>query len=42
MEQAIVSAVTHSEDEVVFTLSGIPDRPGSASAASSTRSRPST
>ena len=31
MEEAIVSAVTHSADEVVFTLSGIPDRPGSAS-----------
>ena len=31
MEEAIVSAVTHSVDEVVFTLSGIPDRPGSAS-----------
>jgi len=32
MEQAIVSAVTHAEDEVVFDLSGIPDRPGSAAA----------
>jgi aspartate kinase len=32
MEQPIVSAVTHSEDEVVFTLSGIPDEPGSAAA----------
>ena len=31
MEQAIISAVTHSADEVVFTLTGIPDRPGSAS-----------
>jgi aspartate kinase len=30
MEQPIVSAVTHSENEVVFTLSGIPDEPGSA------------
>ena len=30
MEQPIVSAVTHSADEVVFTLSGIPDEPGSA------------
>jgi aspartate kinase len=30
MEQPIVSAVTHSEDEVVFTVSGIPDEPGSA------------
>jgi aspartate kinase len=32
MEQPIVSAVTHAEDEVVFDLSGIPDRPGSAAA----------
>ena len=32
MEQPIVSAVTHSEDEVIFTLSGIPDEPGSAAA----------
>ncbi|MEP7223358.1 MAG: aspartate kinase [Actinomycetota bacterium] len=32
MEQAIVTAVTHSEDEVVFALSEIPDRPGSAAA----------
>jgi aspartate kinase len=32
MEQPIVSAVTHSEDEVVFTLTGIPDEPGSAAA----------
>ena len=30
MEQPIVSAVTHSESEVVFTLTGIPDRPGVA------------
>ncbi len=30
MEQPIVSAVTHSETEVVFTLSDIPDRPGIA------------
>jgi len=30
MEQPIVSAVTHSENEVVFTVSGIPDVPGSA------------
>ncbi len=30
MEQPIVSAVTHSEHEVVFTLTGIPDRPGVA------------
>jgi aspartate kinase len=30
MEQPIVSAVTHNESEVVFTLSGIPDRPGAA------------
>ena len=30
MEQPIVSAVTHSETEVVFTLSYIPDRPGIA------------
>jgi aspartate kinase len=32
MEQPIVSAVTHSENEVVFTLTGIPDEPGSAAA----------
>ena len=32
MEQAIVSAVTHSDDEVVFDLSGVPDCPGSAAA----------
>jgi aspartate kinase len=32
MEEAIITGVTHSSDEVVFTLSGIPDRPGSASA----------
>ena len=30
MEQPIVTAVTHNESEVVFTLSGIPDRPGAA------------
>jgi len=30
MEQPIVSAVTHSEHDVVFTLTGIPDRPGVA------------
>jgi len=32
LEQPIVSAVTHSEDEVVFSLRDIPDRPGSAAA----------
>jgi aspartate kinase len=32
MEQSIVSAVTHSEDEVVFALRGVPDVPGSAAA----------
>jgi aspartate kinase len=32
MEQPIVSAVTHSQDEVVFALRGVPDRPGSAAA----------
>jgi aspartate kinase len=32
MEEAIVSAVTQSEDEVVFALSGVPDKPGSAAA----------
>ena len=32
LEQAIVSAVTHSEDEVLFDLRGVPDRPGSAAA----------
>jgi aspartate kinase len=30
MEEPIVSAVTHSEHDVVFTLSEIPDRPGVA------------
>jgi aspartate kinase len=30
MEQPIVSAVTYSETDVVFTLTGIPDRPGVA------------
>src|SRR4029078_8361560 len=30
MEQAIISAVTHSETDVVFTMNGIPDRPGVA------------
>ena len=30
MEQPIVTAVTHSETDVVFTLTGIPDRPGVA------------
>jgi aspartate kinase len=29
-EQPIVSAVTHSEDEVIFDLGGLPDRPGVA------------
>ena len=32
LEQPIVSAVTHSEDEVLFDLRGVPDRPGSAAA----------
>jgi aspartate kinase len=32
LEQPIVSAVTHAEDEVLFVLRGIPDRPGSAAA----------
>ena len=32
MEQPIVSAVTHSQDEVVFALRDVPDRPGSAAA----------
>jgi aspartate kinase len=32
LEQPIVSAVTHAEDEVVFSLRGVPDRPGSAAA----------
>jgi aspartate kinase len=30
LEQPIVSAVTHSANEVVFDLSGLPDRPGVA------------
>ena len=30
MEEAIISGVTHNEKEVVFTLTGIPDRPGAA------------
>ena len=32
MEAPIVSAVTHSEDEVLFTLRGVPDLPGTAAA----------
>ena len=32
MEQPIVTAVTHSESDVVFTLTGLPDRPGVAAA----------
>jgi aspartate kinase len=32
LEQSVVSAVTHSEDEVVFDLAGLPDRPGTAAA----------
>ena len=32
MEQAIVSAVTHSEDEIVFVLRDVPDRAGTAAA----------
>jgi aspartate kinase len=32
MEEPIVSAVTHSEDEVLFTLSRVPDKPGTAAA----------
>jgi aspartate kinase len=32
LEQPIVSAVTHSKDEMVFSLRAIPDRPGSAAA----------
>ena len=32
LEQPIVSAVTHSEDEIVFALCNVPDRPGSAAA----------
>jgi aspartate kinase len=32
MEQPIISGVTHSETEVIFTLTGIPDVPGSAAA----------
>jgi aspartate kinase len=30
MENAIISAVTHNEKEVIFTLTGLPDRPGAA------------
>lgn len=30
MEEAIISGVTHNEKEVVFTVTGIPDRPGAA------------
>ena len=30
MEDAIISGVTHNEQEVVFTLTGIPDVPGAA------------
>ena len=32
MEKPIISGVTHSETEVIFTLTGIPDRPGAAAA----------
>lgn len=32
LEQPIVSEVTHSENEVVFDLTGLPDRPGIAAA----------
>ena len=32
LEQPIVSAVTYSQDEVVFALRNVPDRPGSAAA----------
>jgi aspartate kinase len=32
LEQPIVSAVTHSEDEVVFSLRNVPDRPGTVAA----------
>jgi aspartate kinase len=32
LEQPIVSAVTHSEDEVVISLRDVPDRPGTAAA----------
>jgi aspartate kinase len=32
MEESIVSAVTHSEDEIVFALRGVRDEPGSAAA----------
>jgi aspartate kinase len=32
LEQPIVSAVTHSQNEVVFALREVPDRPGSAAA----------
>jgi aspartate kinase len=32
LEQPLVSAVTHSEDEVVFDVTGLPDRPGIAAA----------
>jgi aspartate kinase len=32
LEQPVVSAVTHSEDDVVFDLGGLPDRPGTAAA----------
>ena len=32
MEQPIVTAVTHSENDVVFTLANLPDRPGVAAA----------
>ena len=32
MEEPIVSAVTHSEDEVIFILRDVPDRPGIAAA----------
>jgi aspartate kinase len=30
MEHPIISGVTHSQSEVIFTLTGLPDRPGAA------------
>jgi aspartate kinase len=32
LEQPVVSAVTHSKDEVVFSVRDVPDRPGAAAA----------
>ena len=39
MEHPIISGVTHSQSEVIFTLTGIPDRPGAAATVFDCRRR---